>query len=566
MSKAQSTKKSPLRGTPTKSAARKRIEQLRRLIEHHNYQYYVLDSPELSDAEYDRLVRELRELEARFPDLVTPDSPTQRVGAPPLETFAPVRHRQPMLSLANAFDEDELLAWVRRVQSALGDQRVEYVCELKIDGAAVSLTYEGGAFVRGATRGDGFQGEDVTASLKTIKSLPLRLRGARPPAFLEVRGEVYLPASAFEAINRERAASGEPLFANPRNAAAGSLRQLDPKVTAARPLDLFIYGVGAADGIDVRTHDETLAWLKSTSFPSNPHTTLCRTVDEVMTYVRVWTVRRTGQERTFSMPTACPSCGSATYRPEGEAVARCTNLACPAQVLGRLIHFCSRDAMNIDRVGPKLLEQLLQRKLIADPADVYRLALEQLAALDRMGDTSAYNVLESIAASKRTTLPRFLYALGIRHVGAHVGEVLAGHCGTLDRLMQASFEDVRDVPGVGPTIAESITQFTAQPENRRLIERLLEAGVRPSAPAPARSSGPLAGKQIVFTGTLSKFPRSRAEALARDHGAMISSIVSKKTDLLVAGGDPGSKLLRAQKLGVRVLTEREFAKMIGAET
>ena len=684
MSKAQSTKKSPLRGTPTKSAARKRIEQLRRLIEHHNYQYYVLDSPELSDAEYDRLVRELRELEARFPDLVTPDSPTQRVGAPPLETFAPVRHRQPMLSLANAFDEDELLAWVRRVQSALGDQRVEYVCELKIDGAAVSLTYEGGAFVRGATRGDGFQGEDVTANLKTIKSLPLRLRGARSPAFLEVRGEVYLPASAFEAINRGRAASGEPLFANPRNAAAGSLRQLDPKVTAARPLDLFIYGVGAADGIDVRTHDETLAWLKSTSFPSNPHTTLCRTVDEVMTYVREWTVRRTdlpyetdgvvikinsliqqaelgatsqaprwaiaskfpaeqavtrvtdilvyvgrtgaltpvaelepvrvsgvtvtsatlhnedeirrkdvrigdwvvvqragevipevvrvltdrrtGQERTFSMPTACPSCGSATYRPEGEAVARCTNLACPAQVLGRLIHFCSRDAMNIDRVGPKLLEQLLQRKLIADPADVYRLALEQLAALDRMGDTSAYNVLESIAASKRTTLPRFLYALGIRHVGAHVGEVLAGHFGTLDRLMQASFEDVRDVPGVGPTIAESITQFTAQPENRRLIERLLEAGVRPSAPAPARSSGPLAGKQIVFTGTLSKFPRSRAEALARDHGAMISSIVSKKTDLLVAGGDPGSKLLRAQKLGVRVLTEREFAKMIGAET
>jgi len=282
--------------------------------------------------------------------------------------------------------------------------------------------------------------------------------------------------------------------------------------------------------------------------------------------VRVLTDRRTGLERTFSMPTACPSCGSATYRPEGEAVARCTNLACPAQVLGRLIHFSSRDAMNIDRVGPKLLEQLLQRKLIADPADLYRLALEQLAALDRMGDKSAYNVLESIAASKRTTLARFLYALGIRHVGAHVAEVLAAHAGTLDRLMQASFEDVRDVPGVGPTIAESITRFTAQPENRRLIERLLGAGVRPSAPAPARSTGPLAGKQIVFTGTLSKFPRSRAEALARDHGAMISTTVSKKTDLLVAGGDPGSKLLRAKKLGVRVLTEREFAKMIGAET
>src|SRR5436309_3173802 len=551
MAKAQPTKSTSPAGTLTKAPARKRIEQLRRLIDHHNYQYYVLDSPELSDADYDGLVRELRELETRFPDLVTPDSPTQRVGAPPSETFAPVTHRQPMLSLANAFDEDELLAWVRRVQSALGDQHVMYACELKIAGAAVSLTYEGGAFVRGATRGDGFQGEDVTANLKTIKSLPLRLRVARPPAFLEVRGEVYLPASAFDAINRERAASGEPLFANPRNAAAGSLRQLDPKVTASRPLDLFIYGIGAAHGIDARIGD----WV-----------VVQRAGEVIPEVVRVLMDRRTGLERTFSMPAACPSCGSATYRPEGEAVARCTNLACPAQVLGRLIHFCSRDAMNIDRVGPKLLEQLLQRKLIADPADLYRLAPEQLAALDRMGDKSAYNVLESIAASKRTTLARFLYALGIRHVGAHVAEVLAAHAGTLDRLMQASFEDVRDVPGVGPTIAESITRFTAQPENRRLIERLLGAGVRPSAPAPARSTGPLAGKQIVFTGTLSKFPRSRAEALARDHGAMISTTVSKKTDLLVAGGDPGSKLLRAKKLGVRVLTEREFAKMIGAET
>src|SRR5436309_9681003 len=248
MAKTQPTKSTSPAGTLTKAAARKRIEQLRRLIEHHNYQYYVLDSPELSDAEYDRLVRELRELEARFPDLVTPDSPMQQVGAPPLETFAPVRHRQPMLSLANAFDEDELLSWVRRVQSALGDQRVEYVCELKIDRAAVSLTYEGGAFVRGATRGDGFQGEDVTANLKTIKSLPLRLRVARPPAVLEVRGEVYLAASAFDAINRERAASGEPLFANPRNAAAGPPRPLDPQVTGSRPLDPVIYGIGAADG------------------------------------------------------------------------------------------------------------------------------------------------------------------------------------------------------------------------------------------------------------------------------------------------------------------------------
>jgi len=281
--------------------------------------------------------------------------------------------------------------------------------------------------------------------------------------------------------------------------------------------------------------------------------------------VRVLTERRTGHEPTFSMPTTCPSCGSAIYRPEGEVVARCTNLACPAQVLGRLMHFCSRDAMNIDRVGPKLLAQLLQRKLIVDPADLYALRQEPLADLERMGDTSARNVLDSIAASKRPTLARFLYALGIRHVGAHVAEVLAAHAGTLDRLMQASFEDVRDVPGIGPTIAESVTQFFHQPVNRNLIDRLRTAGVRPVAPAPTASTGPVAGKQIVFTGTLSNFSRSRAEALAKERGALVSTSVSKKTDLLVAGADPGSKLLRARKLGVRVLTEREFAKFVGTQ-
>src|SRR3989449_8087579 len=274
MVKSQSAKKAPTASTLTKFGARRRIEQLRRGIEHHSFHYYVLDSPEISDGEYDRLVRELRALEERFPDLVTPDSPTQRVGAAPSDAFATVRHRQPMRSLANAFDEEDILAWARRVQTVLGEQRVEYVCKLKIDGAAVSLTYEHGTFIRGATRGDGFEGEDVTANLKTIKSLPLRLRVDRPPALLEARGEAYLPVSAFEAINRERTAATEPPFANPRNAAAGSLRQLDPKVTAARPLDLFIYGVGGADGLDVRTHHETLTWLKAAGFRVNPHTAL----------------------------------------------------------------------------------------------------------------------------------------------------------------------------------------------------------------------------------------------------------------------------------------------------
>src|SRR3989475_6143509 len=499
MVRSQSAKKAPTASTLTKSGARGRIEQLRRRVEHHSYQYYALDSPEISDAEYDRLVRELRTLEERFPDLVTPDSPTQRVGAAPSDAFATVRHRQPMRSLANAFDEEDIHAWARRVQTVLGEQRVEYVCELKIDGAAVSLTYEHGTFIRGATRGDGFEGEDVTANLKTIKSLPLRLRVDRPPALLEARGEAYLPVSAFEAINRERAVATEPPFANPRNAAAGSLRQLDPKVTAARPLDLFIYGVGAADGIDVRTHHETLTWLKATGCRVNPHTARCRSLDEVMVYVREWTrrrtdlpydtdgvvikvnslaqqaelgatsqaprwaiafkfpaeqaitrandirgyigrtgaltpvaelepvrvsgvtvtsatlhnedeirrkdvrigdwvivqragevipevvrvltERRTGHEPTFSMPTTCPSCGSAIYRPEGEVVARCTNLACPAQVLGRLMHFCSRDAMNIDRVGPILLAQLLQGTLIVYSADLYALRQDPLADL-----------------------------------------------------------------------------------------------------------------------------------------------------------------------------------------
>lgn len=682
MAKAQPAKKAPRRGPLTKAQARRRIDELRRLISRYNVQYYVLDSPQIPDAEYDRLFRELQTLEQQFPDLITPDSPTQRVGAPVSDAFAPVAHHRPMLSLANAFNEEELTAWARRVQAALGTRRVEYVCELKIDGAAVSLTYERGRFVRGATRGDGIQGEDITANLRTIKNLPLRLQVDSPPTLLEARGEAYLSIAAFDAINRERAAAGEPLFANPRNAAAGSLRQLDPAVTAARPLDLFIYGVGAAEGIEFHTHHDTLVWLKSAGFKVNPHTALCRSLDDVIAYVRTWverrkelqyetdgvvvkvndleqqgelgatsqaprwaiaykfpaeqattrvtdirvyvgrtgaltpvaelepvrvsgvtvtsatlhnedevrrkdvrigdwvvvqragevipevvrvlTDRRTGGEREFVMPKTCPSCGSAVHRPDGEAVARCTNLACPAQVLERLIHFCSRDAMNIDRVGPKLLQQLLHQKLIADPADLYRLRKEDVRALERMGDKSAQNVLDSIAQSRRTTLARLLYALGIRHVGGHVAEILAVRFGTLDRLLRASFEEVRDVPGVGPTIADSIVQFFRQPENRRLIARLRNAGVRPAPPARVASRGPLAGKQFVFTGTLARFPRSRVEALARERGATVTNDVSKKTDFLVAGAEPGSKLEKARRLGVRVLTEGEFVKMVGA--
>lgn len=627
-------------------------------------------------------MRELRTLEAQFPGLVTSDSPTQRVGAPPSDAFSPVRHYQPMLSLANAFDDQELAAWARRVQDTLGTQRVAYVCELKIDGAAVSLTYERGRFVRGATRGDGVQGEDITANLKTIKSLPLRLRADRVPALLEVRGEAYLSIAAFEGSNRERAAAQEPPFANPRNAAAGSLRQLDPKVTALRPLDLFVYGVAAHEGVQFDTQTETLAWLQRAGFKMNPHTRECRTLSEVTAFVRDWTQRhqdldyetdgivikvkslaqqaelgatsqaprwaiaykfpaeqavtqvkditvyvgrtgaltpvadlnpvrvsgvtvtsatlhnedevrrkdvrigdwvvvqragevipevvrvlperRTGQERTFRMPDTCPVCGTQAIRPEGEAVARCPNASCPAQVLGRLIHFCSRDAMNIDRVGPKLLSQLLEHKMIADPADLYALRTEQLLSLERMGDKSANNVLQSIAGSRRPTLARLLYALGIRHVGAHVADVLAAHFQDLDRFMHADFVSVRDVPGIGPTIADSVVAFFRLPENRRFVRKLLDAGVRPAAAAVTTAAGPLAGKQLVFTGTLSSFTRSRAEALARDHGALVTGSLSKKTNFLVAGAEPGSKLQKARKLGIQTLTEQEFLLMVGA--
>lgn len=681
MAKARSVKARASRPL-SKTDARRRIEKLREIIDRHNYLYYILDAPEIGDQQYDRLVRELRALEQEFPDLVTPDSPTQRVGAPPSQAFAPVVHAQPMLSLANAFSEEELRAWAHRAQTALGSQRTGYVCELKIDGTAVSLTYEDGAFVRGATRGDGVQGEDVTNNLRTIRSIPLRLRAKRVPRRVEIRGEVFLSTTAFEKINRGRASSGEPLFANPRNAAAGSLRQLDPTVTASRPLDIFVYGLGAIDGLDLATHDAALAWVNSAGFKVNPHTAFCASLEAVMSYVTRWTgertrlpygtdgvvvkindfrqqtelgatsqaprwaiaykfpaeqartrikdirvyvgrtgaltpvadlepvgvsgvtvtsatlhnedeirrkdvrigdwvvvqragevipdvvrvltERRTGGERKFVMPAQCPSCGAVVHRPEGEAVARCTNAACPAQVLGRLILFCSRNAMNIDRVGPKLLMQLLDHQIISDPAGLYRVTKAQLLTLERLAEKSAQNVLDSIHASKKTTLARLLYALGIRHVGSHVAEMLAGHFGQIERLMDAPVEEISDVPGIGPTIAQSVAEFFHHPENRSIIHKLLAAGVHPALPPKTAACGSLAGKRVVFTGTLTRFPRSRAEALVTARGAIVGESVSSKTDYLIAGKDPGSKLQKARKLKVTILAEHEFLKLIEA--
>jgi DNA ligase (NAD+) len=663
------------------AAARKRAEKLRAEINDHNYRYHVLDAPVISDAAYDRLVRELRDLEARYPALVTPDSPTQRVGAPPAAAFATVRHRTPMLSLANAFDEAELEAWDRRIRSALGDATVVYVCELKIDGAAVSLTYERGRLATGATRGDGAQGEDVTPNLRTIKSIPLVLRTPRPPSLVEVRGEVYLPRTAFEAVNAERAALGEALFANTRNAAAGSLRQLDPQVTAGRPLQIFVYGLGAAEGLRLRSHWETLAWLRDAGFRTNPHNARCGSLDEVKAYLHVWTERRgtldyatdgvaikvddlaqqaelgattqaprwavaykfpseqaitrllgivvnvgrtgaltptavlepvrvsgvtvtsatlhnedeirrkdvrigdwvtvqragevipevvgplperrTGRERAFAMPDRCPICSTPVEKPEGEAVARCPNLSCPAQVQERLYHFASRDAMSIEGLGDRLIAQLLDRGLVRDPADLYHLTKAQLLTLDRMGDKLAHNLLEAIDRSRTTTWARLLYALGIRHVGAHVAEVLAAHFPTPQALVGASLEEVSDVPGIGPAIAASVLSFFRQTPNRTLVRRLLDAGVTPAAPQaqPARD-GPLAGAQVVFTGTLSRWPRSRAETLVRRAGGVPGDTVTKRTTYLVLGETPGSKLERARRLGVQVLTEDEFARLV----
>jgi DNA ligase (NAD+) len=665
----------------SKAEARRRVAHLRQAIEQHNYRYYILDAPEISDAEFDQLMRELRALEARFPALVTPDSPTQRVGVAPAEAFATVRHRQAMLSLDNVFSDEELRAWGARIERVLGARELDFICELKIDGAAVSLTYEDGRFMRGATRGDGEQGEDVTANLRTIKSVPLRLQMSRPPALLEARGEVYLSRAAFESINAEREAAEQPRFANPRNAAAGSLRQLNPRITASRPLDIFIYGVGTAEGLRFRRHDEALAWLREAGFKINPETRVVHALRDVAAHAAQWTARRhglryevdgvvvkvndygqqaelgstshaprwavaykfpaeqattvvrgievyvgrtgaltpvavlepvrvsgvtvtsatlhnedevrrkdvrigdvvvvqragevipeivrplpdrrTGAEQQWTMPERCPACGSTVVRSEGEVVARCVNVSCPSQVLGRLIHFCSRGAMNIDRVGPKLLMQLLEQHLIAGPDDLYTLGKEPLAALERMAERSAQNVLDSIEGSRRTTLARLLYALGIRHVGGHVAELLAARFGSIEAILAASFEEIRDVEGVGPVIAESVHLFFQQPPNVRLVRNLLARGVHPSPP-PRAATGVLAGRQVVITGTLEKFSRIQAEQLVRDHGGTVGSSVSKKTDLLVVGGDPGSKLEKAEKLKVQTITEAEFVELLSA--
>jgi len=659
-------------------------KKLREKINYHNYRYYVLDSPEISDPEYDRLFRRLVELEGKYPELVSPDSPTQRVGAAPLEEFGSVRHMFPMLSLNNAFEAAELREFDRRVKTFADlpqDEVVTYVAELKIDGLATCLRYEDGLLASAATRGDGMVGEDVTQNVKTIKTIPLRwLRGALPGT-VEVRGEVYMQRSEFERINKEQEAKGEPIFANPRNAAAGSVRQLDSRITAKRHLNFFAYELRAASP-PFPSHWESLECLKRAGFPVNPHSKKITGVEQVAAYcldwqerqseldynvdgvvvkvndvatqdragwvsrsprwavaykfpaeeavtvvreiqasvgrtgvltpvaimdpvfvdgstvqratlhnedelrrkdvrigdtvvirkagdvipevVRVLPEKRTGKEKKFTFPSKCPICGEPVVRPEGEVAHRCLNPACPAQVRGNIEHWGSRNALNIDHLGEQTVNLLVAEGLVKDVADVYTLTKERVRDLERFAEKSADNLIRAIENSRRPPLAKFIFGLGIRHVGEHVADVLADHFGTVEKFLQASAEDLSQVPEVGPVIAESVAEYVRSPRSRALIEKLLRVGVEPQ---PVRSAaakgGAFAGKTVVFTGGLSTMTRQEAERLVKEQGGRASSSVSKETDYVVAGDKPGSKYDKAVKLGVSVLSEQEFLKKAG---
>ncbi len=660
---------------------RQEIERLRREIEHHNHRYHVLDDPEVTDAEYDELFRRLEALERAHPELVTDDSPTRRVGAAPVAGFETVMHRQQMLSLQNATTREELDEFDARIRRFLGRDTIVYAGEPKMDGVAVELVYEHGTLTIGSTRGDGITGENVTPNIRTIKSVPLRLRATeRPvPTLLEVRGEVHLPVDAFRALNREREEAGLPVFANPRNSTAGSLKQLDSRVTASRPLDLVCHGVGRVDGATFATHAELLAALADWGLKPVPYGRVLQTLDDVAAYydelvarrdalpfeidgavvkvndlalqrrlgqvsrsprwavawkfkprqattkivdifpsvgrtgvltpaaemepvsvggvtvrnaslhnmdevarkdvrigdhvlieragdvipyvVKVLVERRTGDERPFEMPTTCPVCGAEVVRPEGEVAYRCTGADCPAQLKQRLQFFAHRSAMDIQGLGEKLVEQLVDKGIVKHLFDVYALDMETLTDLERMGEKSAANLLAQIERSKRTSLPRFLTALGIRQVGEATAKALAEHFRTVDAVVDATVEQLQEIRDVGPEVAASIRQFFDEPQNRKLVARLRKAGV---APAPVeRREGPLSGKRFVLTGGLGSMTRPEAQRRIEALGGRVVASVSKETDFVVVGADAGSKLVKAEKLGVPRLDEDEFVRMLG---
>jgi len=661
--------------------AAREIAELRRTIDSHNYQYYVLDAPVVSDAEFDRLFRRLVELESQHPELASPTSPTQRIGAAPADKFATVRHTLPMLSLNNAMAEDEFREFDARVRRTLKTERpIEYVAEPKLDGLAIELVYENGDLTVASTRGDGINGENVTANVKTIRSVPLRLHERGAPALpqrLEVRGEVILPKDAFRQLNAERAGNGEPLFANPRNAAAGSLRQLDSRITAGRPLDMFCYAPGHIVGIDFESHWDFLHTIRAWGLKTNPLNTRCEGADAVVRYhrkiaeqrgdlsydadgivakvnsfalqrqlgevsrsprwaiaykfkaqqartritaiipsvgrtgtitpvaelepvtvggvtissaslhnmdeierkdvrigdtviieragdvipyvVSVVTAERTGKERKFHMPSTCPVCGSKVIREEGAAAFRCIGMSCPAQLRETVRHFASKHALDVDGLGEKLVAQLIETGLVKNVADLYELKKDQLVALERMADKSAQNIIDAIEGSKRTTLTRFINALGIPQVGEHMAEVLADHFGSIEELEGATEDKLLEIREIGPETAREIRAFLSLKQNRTVIERLLRAGVHPVAERRARS-GALAGKTFVLTGALS-VPRDQVAKEIAARGGRVVSSVSKSTDYVVAGHEPGSKLDKARKLGVAILDEHELQRV-----
>ena len=661
---------------------KKEIAELVEQINRHNYRYYVLDDPEVTDAEYDRLFDRLSELEEKYPDLKRPDSPTQRVGAPPSEKFEQVQHNVPMLSLNKCNTEPEFDDFVRRVNEELaGDpEKIEYYVEPKFDGLAIELVYEKGILTIGSTRGDGVTGEKITENLKTIKTVPLKLHTDKPPKLIEVRGEVVMFKDDFEEMNRKREAAGEELFANPRNASAGSLRQLDSKITASRPLRFFAYGIGECRGVEFSNLQEAFDYIRKIGFvvtdeamiTSQPdavknkyndlmirrpdlqfdmdgmvikvnsfnqqkklgelsrsprwaiawkfppqeestivedifvqvgrtgtltpvaalkpvrvggvevrratlhnedelrkkdirigdHVIIRRAGDVIPEVVKPIKSKRTGKEKIFRMPDSCPVCGQPVTRAEGEAAYRCNNIACPAQVKERIIHFASKAGVDIDGLGGKLIEQMVEKGMIRTPADLYFLATEDLMQLERMGDKLALKILNAIYSSLKPDLPHLIHAFGIRNVGEHLASVLANHFGSLEALMEAGLEELAEINEVGPIVAGSIVDFFANSENRKMIERLEEAGMHFPSMEKKSSDLPLKRQTYVITGTLANYSRRQVKQILEDLGAKVSSSVSKNTSCVIVGADPGSKFDKAQKLGITVMDEDGFEKLV----
>lgn len=660
---------------------KQRIEKLRQELDYHNYRYYVLDDPVVSDAEYDRLMAELIELEKKHPEFLSLNSPTQRVGAKPLEEFETITHTVPMLSLQNAMEPDEVVEFDKRVKKLLGLADVDYVMEVKIDGLAVELVYLNGEFSVGSTRGDGFTGEDITQNLRTIKSIPMRLlhdHDIPVPDRLEVRGEVYMGKNEFKELNKKREREGESLFANPRNAAAGSVRQLDPRITATRKLNIFCYAPGEILGVPLKTHYHFLDYLKKWGFRVNPLTKLCRNIDEAISHykyihdmrdtipyeidgtvikvnrfdyqallgnvsrsprwaiafkfkaheettviediivgvgrtgaltpvavlkpvmisgvevkratlhnedeikrkdimigdvvivsragdvipevVKVIKEKRTGNERPFTMPEKCPICGEAVTRPPGEAIRRCVNINCPAQIKGSIEHFASKRAMDIDGLGEKLIDQLVDKKVICDVSDLYYLTKDDLLKLERMADKSATNILDAINSSKNPSFQRFIYALGIRNVGEHIAGLLAERFRFIEDLYSVDEETLITIPEIGPEVANSIVTFFRDEKNKKTIERIIDGGVTIEYKKEGQKQ--LSGKTFVFTGTLSQMNREDARRRVEALGGKTASSISKKIDFVVLGDDAGSKADKARALGLKIISEDEFLALV----